>query len=53
MFIENMGTIFTALVLLGIVTAVILKIVRDRRKGKCAGCSCGCASSNDVSDCGR
>jgi len=33
-----MGTILTALVLLGIVAAVILKIVRDKRKGKCSGC---------------
>jgi len=40
-----LGTILTALVLLGIVAAIILKIRRDRRKGKCAGCSCGCANS--------
>jgi hypothetical protein len=45
MLIENMGTILTALVLAGIVAAVILKIRRDRKKGgceeTCAGCSCG------------
>jgi hypothetical protein len=44
MLIENMGTILTALVLLGIVTAVILKIVRDKRKGKCSGCPRCCES---------
>ena len=46
-----MGTILTALVLLGIVAAVILKIHRDRKKGPCAGClrdySCGCESRRD------
>ena len=46
-----MGTILVVLVLLGIIAAAILKIVRDKRKGKCAGCSCGCASSSDLSDC--
>ena len=40
-----MGTILTGLVLLGIVAVIILKIVRDKRKGKCAGCSCGCSST--------
>jgi len=44
-----MGTILTVLVLAGIVTAIILKIVMDKRKGKCAGCSCCCASDSDSS----
>ena len=43
---NNLGTIVVALVLLGIVTAIIVKLLRDRRKNKsagaCAGCSCGC-----------
>jgi hypothetical protein len=45
---ENIGTILTGLVLLGIVAAVILKIIRDKKKNasigsaKCAGCPCGC-----------
>ncbi len=42
----SIGTIFTALVLLGIVAAVILQVVRDRRRGKCTDCfhsgSCAC-----------
>jgi len=37
-----MGTIFTGLVLLGIVCAIIFKMRRDMKKGRCAGCSCGC-----------
>jgi len=46
MLLNNMGTIVVALVLLGIVAAIILKIRRDRKKSKCAGacggCPCGC-----------
>ena len=43
--IDNMGTIAVALVLLVIVTAVILKIRKDKKANKCAGCPCGCADS--------
>ena len=43
---NNAGTILTGLVLLGIVTAIILKMRRDKKKNKCAGCSCGCAVSD-------
>ena len=39
-----MGTIIIALVLLGIVAAIIIKIVMDKRKNKCAGCPCGCGT---------
>jgi hypothetical protein len=42
---NNIGTILTALVLLVIVTAVTIKICRDKKKGGCAGCPCGCADS--------
>jgi hypothetical protein len=46
---DNIGTILTALVLLVIVTAVIIKIYRDKKKnnseGVCAGCPCGCCDS--------
>ena len=45
--LNNLGTIITGLVLLAIVAAIILKIRRDRKKNKCAGCSCGCGSSED------
>jgi len=44
---DNIGTILTGLVLLVIVTAVILKIHWDKRKNKCAGCSCGCEINVD------
>jgi len=52
MLMNNLGTILTGLVLLAIVAAVILKIRRDKKKNKCAGCPCGCGlsdSKNEVS----
>ena len=42
---NNIGTILTGLVLLVIITAVILKIRKDKKGNKCAGCPCGCAAS--------
>jgi hypothetical protein len=38
-----MGTFIVGLILAGIVAAIIVKIVRDKRKGGCATCSCGCS----------
>jgi hypothetical protein len=43
-----MGTIITGLVLLGIVTAIIVKVVRDKRKNKCAGCPCECSNESKI-----
>ena len=49
---ENLGTLLTSLVILGIVVAIVVKIVRDKRKGKCISCSCGCSGcSKSVSCC--
>ncbi|MDR3072074.1 MAG: FeoB-associated Cys-rich membrane protein [Clostridiales Family XIII bacterium] len=39
---ENIGTIVICLVVAGIATAIVFKLIRDKRKGKCVGCSCGC-----------
>jgi hypothetical protein len=39
---QNMGTIVTGLVVLAIAAAIVIKLIRDKRKGKCAGCNCGC-----------
>jgi len=41
---NNAGTILTGLVLLVIVTAIIIKICRDKKKGGCAGCACDCGN---------
>ena len=40
---EQWGTILAALVLLGLVCAVVATMVRNRKKGK-STCGCGCSS---------
>ena len=40
---NNAGTIIVVLILTGIVTAAVFKLLKDKRKGKSScGCSCGC-----------
>lgn len=39
----NLATILICLVLIGIVAAIIVSIVKGKKKGKSA-CGCGCAS---------
>ena len=48
---ENIGTIVTGLVLAGIVTLIIAKMIKDKKKGKIIGCSCGCSECSDESAC--
>jgi putative effector of murein hydrolase LrgA (UPF0299 family) len=38
---ENLGNIVVSLILICIVTAVIVKMIRDRKQGK-SSCGCGC-----------
>ena len=38
---ENLGTIIISLVLVGIVTAIIVKMVKNKKQGK-TSCGCGC-----------
>ena len=40
---DNAGTIVVSLLLAGIVTAVILRLRKDRKQGK-SSCGCGCGS---------
>lgn len=40
---DNAGTIIVSLLLAGIVTAVILRLRKDRKQGK-SPCGCGCGS---------
>ena len=37
----NLGTIVVSLILICIVAAIIIGMVRDKKKGK-GGCGCGC-----------
>jgi hypothetical protein len=44
---QNLGTIVTLLVLAGIVAAIVVKFVRDKRKGKSIICNCGCEACDE------
>ncbi|MDR1576344.1 MAG: FeoB-associated Cys-rich membrane protein [Treponema sp.] len=44
---QSIGTIVTGLVILAVVAAIVIKLIRDKRKGKCPGCSCGCGSGRE------
>ena len=48
---ENLGTLVVGLVLVGIVTAIVMQLIRNRRKGKCISCDCcgGCSGSSSCS----
>ncbi|MBQ1771134.1 MAG: FeoB-associated Cys-rich membrane protein [Clostridia bacterium] len=39
---ENLGTIIVAVLLIGVISAVIAGLIRDRKKGK-SSCGCNCA----------
>lgn len=39
---ENIGTILICLGLIAVVTAIIVKLIRDHKKGK-SSCGCNCA----------
>ena len=39
---DNLATVLVCLVLAAIVAAIIVKLVRDKRKGK-SNCGCNCA----------
>ncbi|MEA4853473.1 MAG: FeoB-associated Cys-rich membrane protein [Christensenella sp.] len=42
-FAQNGSTLLTGAVIAGVVVFLIIKLVRDKRRGK-SGCSCGCKS---------
>ena len=49
---QHAGEIVVCLMLLLIVTAVILRMVKDRRAGKSScGCGCGCGSCPNAGAC--
>ena len=39
----NLGTILVCLVLIAVVAAIVIHLIRSRRKGKTT-CGCGCAN---------
>ncbi|MDR3242408.1 MAG: FeoB-associated Cys-rich membrane protein [Clostridiales Family XIII bacterium] len=40
---DNLGTIAVSIILLAIVASILVRIVRDKRKGKPIGCDCDCS----------
>ena len=51
LIVQNLGTVVIGCIVIGIVTAIIVKIVLDKRKGKCASCDCGCRGCSSTSKC--
>ena len=49
---ENMATIIISAILVIMVAAVIISMVRNKRKGK-SSCGCGCANCSAGSGCTR
>ena len=51
--VDNLGTILITVVLVTILAAIVVKLVRDKRKGKsscggnCAHCALGCSCHGD------
>lgn len=39
---ENIGTIITAILLLGVISFIIIAMIKDKKKGK-SSCGCNCA----------
>jgi len=44
--INNLGTILVGVIVAGIIAAIVVKLIRDRRKGGCIGCDCDCENCN-------
>ncbi len=47
---ENLGTIIISLILLAVVAAIIISMIRDRKKGK-SSCGCDCAHCGGCCTC--
>ena len=43
------GTIIVALIIIGIVSAIIIKMIKDKKSGKSScGCNCGCCPNSSA-----
>ena len=45
----HLGTIIVGLLVLAGVSSIVIKMVRDKKKGKSVGCGCGCESCPSAS----
>lgn len=50
-FVENIATIVISVLLIAVVAVVLRGMIRDRKAGKCCGCSGGCAGCHGSSGC--
>ncbi|MDR1409881.1 MAG: FeoB-associated Cys-rich membrane protein [Oscillospiraceae bacterium] len=50
-FANNWGSILIGVIVAGIVAAIVVKMVRDKRKGKMISCDCGCKSCPKAGGC--
>ena len=39
----NIGTIVISLILVGIISAIVVKLIKDKKQGK-SSCGCGCTN---------
>lgn len=47
-FVNNVGSVIAILILAVIITAIILKMVYDKKRGKSScGCNCGCCAMKE------
>ena len=44
---DNLGTIVVSLILVGVIAAIMVRLVRNKQKGKCIGCDCGCQDCHE------
>ena len=42
-FVNNWGTLLAGVIVLAVVILVIVKLIRDKKKGK-SSCGCGCSN---------
>ena len=49
--LENWSTILVCAILIGIISLIIVKLIRDKRRGKTLGCDCGCNECHYSKNC--
>jgi hypothetical protein len=45
---KNAGTLITGLAVLAIAGAIVIKLIKDKPKGKCYSCDCGGCKENET-----
>ncbi len=50
---QNISTVIVSLLLIGIVTLIIVGMVKDKKKGKCSGSCAGCSGCGNGHSCNK